>query len=271
MGLLYAVVSIGAFVMAFPFYWMVNLSTLSKDVVMSLPPRFLPGGELLVNLAELFQRIPYARNYANSLIVATSQTALVLFFSSLAGYAFAKHNFPGKNALFLFMLGTMFIPSWAGLVPWFLIMKNLGLVNKLYGLIIPGAVSAIGIFWMRQGMSQAVPDELLDAARIDGCGEYALFFRIALPIVRPPLGALAIMTFMGSWNSFLAPLLLMQSAEKFTLPVALRTLLGTIGTRPTPWGAMMAGTALATMPIIIIFIFSSRQFISGLTAGALRV
>jgi ABC-type glycerol-3-phosphate transport system permease component len=268
--LLYGSLTLAALGAFFPVYWMAVLGTLNKDQVMSLPPHFLPGSDLMINLNELFQRIPYVRNYTNSLMVATSQTALVLFFCSLAGYAFSKRQFPAKNFLFLFMLGTMFIPAWAGIVPWFLIIKALGLMDKLYAMVITGAVSAFGVFWMRQAVSQAIPDEIIDAARIDGCSAYGMYFRIVLPIIRPAMGALAIMTFMGSWNNFLGPLIILQSTENFTLPITLRTLLGTTGTRPTPWGALMAGTALAILPIIIIFAFSSKQFISGLTAGALK-
>ena len=267
---LYSTLTVTALLVVLPLYWMMAMGTLAKDMVFRYPPHLLPGRSLLVSVVELLDRAPYLRAYANSLIVGVSRTVLVLFFSSLAGFAFARYEFPGRDFLFMCLLGTMFVPVWAGIVAWLVVVRALGLVDKLLGLIIPSSVSAMGTFWMRQATDQSVPNELLDAARIDGCGEYRLFFTIVLPIVRPALGALAIMTFIASWNEFLGPLIILQSSENFTLPIILNMLLGSAGTRPTPWGALMAGTALSVTPLLIIFAFASRQFISGLTAGALK-
>ena len=269
-GAVYGYLAITAAMALLPFYWMVVLATLAKDQIFAFPPHWLPGTELVANIRELATGLPFARAYTNSVMVAGSHTLLLLFFCSLAGYAFAKRVFPGRDILCASAIGTAFVPAWAGLVPLYLILRRLGLIDSLMGLIVPWMVSAIGIFWMRQAVRQSVPDELLDAARIDGCGEYGMYFRIVLPVVRPALGALAIMAFMGSWNDFVGPLLIISSPDNWTLPLLLRVATATGSTKPTPWGALMAGTLLSVVPMVVIYVSASRQFIAGITAGALK-
>ncbi len=269
-GATYAYLGVTAILALLPFYWMLVLATLSKDQIFAFPPHWLPGRELASNVMELATGLPFARAYTNSIMVASSHTLLLLFFCSLAGYAFAKRSFPGRDVLCASAIGTAFVPGWAGLVPLYIILRKLCLIDTLPGLVVPWMVSAIGIFWMRQAVRQSVPDELLDAARIDGCGEYGMYFRIVLPVVRPALGALAIMAFMGSWNDFVGPLLIISSPSNWTLPLLLRVAIATGSTKPTPWGALMAGTLLSVVPMVVIYVSASRQFIAGLTAGALK-
>jgi ABC-type glycerol-3-phosphate transport system permease component len=180
------------------------------------------------------------------------------------------YRFPGRDKLFALMLATMMVPWMAGIVPWFILLsKWLHWINHYEALIIPGAASAFGIFWMRQYVQETVPSELLDAARIDGCPEFLIFFRVVAPLLAPAFGALGIMTFMGSWNGFLGPLLVMQEKTMYTLPVAL-ALLRMDPQRGYDAGALMLGTGMAVLPILFVFLLAARHFMAGLTAGALK-
>jgi ABC-type glycerol-3-phosphate transport system permease component len=268
--LFYSILLLGAFLSAFPFYWMLVLGTQSTIQIFQWPPMLFPGSNLLPNYQTMLTIIPFWRNLFNSAFVAIAHTALVLLFSSLAGYAFAMYRFPGRNWLFALMLATLMIPWMAGIVPWFiLISKWLHWINRYEALIIPGAASALGIFWMRQYIQGAIPSELLDAARIDGCPEFFIFFRVVAPLLAPAYGALGIMTFMGNWNAFLQPLLVMQEKTMYTLPVAL-ALLRQDPQRGFDAGALMLGTSMAVLPILIVFLLAARQFMAGLTLGALK-
>jgi ABC-type glycerol-3-phosphate transport system permease component len=268
--LFYGILLLGAFLSAFPFYWMLALGTQSTIQIFQWPPMLLPGSNLSPNYQTMLSIIPFWRNLFNSAFVAITHTALVLLFSSLAGYAFAMYRFPGRNWLFALMLATLMIPWMAGIVPWFiLISKWLHWINRYEALIIPGAASALGIFWMRQYIQGTIPSELLDAARIDGCPEFFIFFRVVAPLLAPAYGALGIMTFMGNWNAFLQPLLVMQEKTMYTLPVAL-ALLRQDPQRGFDAGALMLGTSMAVLPILIVFLLAARQFMAGLTLGALK-
>ncbi len=268
--LFYGILLLGAFLSAFPFYWMLVLGTQSMTQIFQWPPTLLPGSNLLANYQTMIGIIPFWRNLFNSTFIAIMHTALVLLLSSMAGYAFAMYRFPGRNILFALLLATMMIPWMTGIVPWFiLISKWLHWANRYEALIIPGAASALGIFWMRQYIQGTIPAELLDAARIDGCPEFLIFFRVVAPLLAPAYGALGIMTFMTNWNAFLQPLLIMQKKDMYTLPVALALL------RMDPQhgfdaGALMLGTSLAVLPILIVFLLAARQFMAGLTMGALK-
>jgi ABC-type glycerol-3-phosphate transport system permease component len=266
---LYALLILGGLLSVFPFYWMLILASHTMKSIITYPPPFLPGGNLIVNYFNMLKVIPFWRNFLNSLVVALSVTALTLLFCSMAGYAFAMYRFPGRRWLFGLMLGTMMIPSLVTLIPWFIIISRLNWINDLKALIVPGAVSAFGIFWMRQYIASNVNSELLDAARVDGCPEGLIFFRVIAPLLKPAYGALGIMTFMGSWNSFFYPLLVLKKTESATLPLALQILRGD-PYRGGDYGVLMFGTALAMLPILIAFWVASRQFISGLTAGAIK-
>lgn len=256
-----------ALVTLFPFYWMIIASTHPTSQILVYPPNLLPGSHLIGNLRDLFDTVPAARAFGNSLLIATSQTLLVLFFCSLGGFAFAKYTFPGRDRLFLLVLATMMIPQVVSLVPWYIMMSKFGWVNTYRALIIPGAASAFGIFWMRQYIAGAVPDEMLQAARIDGAGHFGLYWRFVLPLIRPGLGTLGILTFLTSWNDFLAPLIILKDPAKYTLTVILAVLQNQYGTN---LGIMMTGAALSTFPILAIFVVMSRQFIGGLSAGAVK-
>jgi multiple sugar transport system permease protein len=199
--------------------------------------------------------------------VALASTALTLFFCSLGGYAFAMFEFKHKNALFGFVMATMLLPSFMSMIPSFMIMNVLGWIDQHRALYIPGAASAFGIFLMRQFASTAVPKDLIEAARMDGCGEFDVYWRIVLPLLKPALGTLGLITFISSWNNFIGPLIVMRSADNFTLPLALRSIQNP---ENTEWGALMAGSAIATLPLLVLFIIFSRQLIAGLTAGAVK-
>jgi multiple sugar transport system permease protein len=192
---------------------------------------------------------------------------LTLLFCSMAGYAFALMEFRFKQALFTVVMATMLLPSFMNMIPTFMIMDVLGWIDQHRALYIPGAASAFGIFLMRQFATSAVPRELIEAARMDGCGEFAIYWRIVLPLMKPALGTLGLVTFIGSWNNFIGPLVVMRSLENFTVPLALRTLQSPVNTE---WGALMAGSAIATLPLLVLFAVASRQLIAGLTAGAVK-
>lgn len=268
--LLNALLLLGAFLSAFPFYWMFTLATQSSQQIFSWPPRFLPGDSLIANYQNMLTVIPFWRNFFNSVFVGVTHTALALLFCAMGGYAFAMYRFPGRNWLFALMLATMMIPWMAGIVPWFiLISKWLHWINRYEALIIPGAASAFGIFWMRQYIQDSIPVELLDAARIDGCPEYSIFFRVVAPLLLPAFAALGIMIFVGNWNAFLGPLLVIQEKTMYTLPVAL-SLLRQDPKRGFDAGLLMLGTSLATLPILIVFLMATRRFMAGLTIGAIK-
>jgi ABC-type glycerol-3-phosphate transport system permease component len=192
---------------------------------------------------------------------------LVLFFCSLGGYGFAKFRFPGRNGLFALLLATLMVPAVIGLIPSFVIMRYLGWIDTWYPLIVPGIANAFGIFWMRQYIDSAIPSDLMDAARIDGAHEFRIYWNVVVPVITPALGALAILTFLGKWNDFQWPLLILKDETKYTLPVALSTLRSLQG---TDIGVQILGAAGAILPIMVVFLLASRQFISGITAGAVK-
>jgi len=263
----YALVGAGALLMLAPFWFMFVFATQSRTEIFSLPPPLWFGDDLLGNLAILTERIPFWRNLGWSLYVALMSTALTLLFCSMGGYAFACFEFRHKNALFAFVLGTMLLPSFMNMIPTFMIMDVLGWIDQPRALYIPGAASAFGIFLMRQFVLSSVPRELIEAARMDGCSELGIYWRIVLPLLRPALGTLGLITFIASWNNFIGPLVVMRSPENYTLPLALRSLQSPVDTE---WGALMTGSAIATLPLLVLFALSSRQLIAGLTAGAVK-
>jgi multiple sugar transport system permease protein len=190
-----------------------------------------------------------------------------LFFCSLAGFAFAVYEFRFRKLAFGMVLASMMLPAFLGMIPSFMVMDFLGWLDQPRALYIPAAASAFGIFLMRQYIAATIPKELLEAARIDGCGEFRLYWNIVLPLIVPALGTLGLITFITSWNNFLAPLIVMRSVTSYTLPLALRSVQGTTNTE---WGAVMAGTAIGVLPLLILFAVFSRRLIDGLTAGAVK-
>jgi multiple sugar transport system permease protein len=267
MTLLYAGLIGGALVTAFPFYFMLVTSTHRSQTILRIPPPLWFGDALVANYNELLANLPFWNALWNSFAIAALHTTLVLFFCSLGGYGFAKFAFPGRDGLFAFLLATLMVPGAIGLIPSFVIMRNLGWIDSWNPLVIPGIANAFGIFWMRQYINQAIPNDLMDAARIDGAHEFRIYWNVIVPVIVPALAALAILTFIGKWNDFTFPLLILKDEAKYTLPVALSTLRSLRGTEI---GVQILGAAGAIMPILIVFLAASRQFMSGLTAGAVK-
>jgi multiple sugar transport system permease protein len=263
----YVVVGIGALIMLAPFYFMFVFATHSRTEIFSLPPPMFFGDSFMDNLKILTDHMPFWRNLGWSLYVAIASTVLTLLFCSMGGYAFALFDFKYKKALFGLVMGTMLLPSFMNMIPTFMIMDVLGWIDQPRALYIPGAASAFGIFLMRQFVMSSIPKDLIEAARMDGCSEFGIFWRIVLPLLKPALGTLGLITFIASWNNFIGPLIVMRSPDMYTLPLALRSLQSPVDTE---WGALMTGSAIATLPLVVLFVMSSRQLISGLTTGAVK-
>lgn len=267
MAVLYGLLSLLALITAFPFYYMLVTSTHRTSDILTIPPPLMFGSALVQNYQDLLAALPFWNALWNSFAIAAIHTALVLFFCSLAGYAFAKFRFPGRDGLFAFLLATLMVPGVIGLIPSFVIMRWLGWIDTWNPLIVPGIANAFGIFWMRQYINGAVPVDMIDAARIDGAHEFRIYWNVVVPIITPALAALAILTFMGKWNDFQWPLLILKEQAKYTLPVALSTLRSLRGTEI---GVQILGATGAILPIMIVFLLASRQFIAGITAGAVK-
>jgi multiple sugar transport system permease protein len=266
--LAYSMVALGAMMMMAPFYFMFIFATHHNEQIFTVPPPLWFGNALGDNLRELLTRLPYFwKNPGWSFYIAIATTALNLVFCSLAGFAFAMYNFRAREQLFALVMSTLLLPSFVGMIPTVLVMDWLGWFNTPRALYVPGAAGALGIFMMRQYIAAAVPRELIDAARMDGCSEFGLYWRIVLPLIGPALGTLGLVVFIGSWNNFVSPLIVMNDMEMYTVPLALRSLQGS---GQTPWGAVSAGAAIAVVPLLVIFAFTSRRLIDGLTAGAIK-
>lgn len=261
---LYGALCFCAVAMLTPLVWLVAATTKGPDDLfhyLFFAPR-LSG----YNFAQLFEQIPYVRFMANSLFVAGATVMVQLFFSSLGGFALAKYEFKGKKLIMVLMLATMMIPAQVMLAPMYELIYKMGLVDSHLGLIIPGAVSVFGMFLFRQAMLD-LPDDLLQAGRIDGCTELRLYWDVVLPVSRPMIGAFCLIAFMGSWNNFLWPQIVLHSQHLFTLPIGLNQM---VGLYAQDYGSMMAGTFLAVVPVVVLFFILQKEFISGLTAGAVK-
>lgn len=266
---LYAALLAFAAIMIVPFYWMFVLATHPTNVIFRFPPPFVFGGHLGANWVSMMGAVDVLKCFGNSFTVSTLYTALVLLFCSMGGYAFAMYKFPGRTALFSFLLATMMIPGMAGIIPWFVMMSKFGWINNFAALIIPGCANAFGIFWMRQYCQNNVPASLIDAARIDGCSEWLIFFRVITPVLTPAFAALGIMVYVNSWNDFMQPMLILRDSALHTLPLMLKYMLGD-PTRGSDMGAMMLANTLAVLPLLVAFLSASKYFMSGLTAGAVK-
>jgi multiple sugar transport system permease protein len=263
----YLIVGAGALLLVAPFFFMFVFATHTRNDIFNTPPPMWFGSALASNLQLLVERIPFWSNLWMSVYVACMTTALNLLLCSLGGYAFAAYDFRFKQPLFAFVLGSMMLPSFLNMIPSFMVIKALGWIDEPRALYIPGAAGALGIFMMRQYIGSAIPRELIDAGRMDGCGELRIFWSIVLPLLGPALGTLGLITFINSWNNFLAPLVVMRSVEHYTVPLALRSMQSP---NNTEWGALMAGSAIAVLPLLVAFVFSARRLVAGLTAGAVR-
>jgi lactose/L-arabinose transport system permease protein len=250
-----------------PIYWLIVAATQKDSDIFSSTPKWLPGGNLLANLRDLNDKIGLWRVLGNSLAIATLQTLGGLTIALLAGYAFAKFRFRGRTVLFGLLLSTLVVPDQVMLVPLFRMMMSFHLLDSYQAIVLPGLCVPFAIFMMRQALS-GVPDELLDASRVDGAGELRVLFSVVVPVMRPFLAAMAVFLFLGSWNSFVWPLIALRHPDMLTLPVALATLHGQESN--TDYGAILSGTAVSTVPMMILFLVLQKQFISGLLAGATK-
>ncbi len=266
-ALLYGLlIGVSAF-MILPFLWMLSTSLKPADEIFAHPPIIVSVHSSLRAYAYLVEQYHILGVVKNTFIIAASATALQLCFCSLGGYGFAKFKFPGQGALFGFLLGTMIIPFTIIMVPLYVIMRDLKWIDTFWPLIIPSAANAFGIFFMRQYVS-TVENELLDAARIDGASEFGIFWRIIVPIIAPGLISLGMIFFMGSWNAFLWPLVILKSPESFTLPLVIRSMIGPVGR--TVYDVQMAASIISIVPLLIIFLVFQRRFVEGITAGAVK-
>jgi multiple sugar transport system permease protein len=261
---LYAVLLLGGLGMIFPFVWMVVSSLKTAQEITSLS--LIPAHPTLDNYRRVFGGTQFVRWFVNSLIVASITTASVAFFDSLAGYTLAKFAFPGRQIVFIMILSTLMVPTEMLVIPWYLMSINLHWSNSYWGIMFPGVMSAFGVFLMRQFFDN-VPNDLLDAARIDGVSEFGLFWRVALPLVRPALAALCIFTFLGNWNAFLWPLIVTRTAEMRTLPVGIAFFSSEAG---SAYELIMTAAALATIPVLVIFAIFQRQIIRGVALTGLK-
>jgi ABC-type glycerol-3-phosphate transport system permease component len=263
----YLVLAATAAFMVFPFVWML-VSSLKPFEEIFAGDTFLPENPTFDNYVSFFEQRSALRSIFNSFYIATAATLLSLLLCSMGGYGFAKFRFPGRGFLFAFVIATLAIPFAAIVVPLFVMMRNtFGWVDTPWPLIIPGAANAFGIFFMRQYML-SIPDELIDAARVDGAGELKIFVRIILPVCRPALISLGIIFFVASWNSFLWPLVVLVSEENWTLPLTLRSLQGPPGR--TPFDVLMAGSVVSTVPMLVLFLVLQRRLMAGITAGTVK-
>ena len=264
---LYAILLLVAAVMLLPFYMMFVMSTRTTAEIYSFPPFLTFGSNLIENIKNMAEAVNFGQAFLNSTIVTCSYVFLVLLFCSIGGYAFAVYNFPGREVLFAILLGTMMIPATAGIIPWFIMMSKFKWINTFWALIIPNCANAFGIYWMRQYCKNNVPVALMEAARIDGCSEWTIFFRVIAPILKPAYASLGIMNFVNVWNDFMQPLMVLRTEKLQTLPLMLRSM---VSDRGTDYGAMMLASTCVVLPLLIVFLCASKYFMSGLTAGAVK-
>jgi len=253
-------------IMAIPFFWMVSTSFKNPDEIYIFPPRWVPHRPTFDNYIELFKTVDFGRPLLNTIIVAVTSTFLSVMLSAMAGYGFAKFRFRGKEKLFLLVLATLMVPGQMTLIPVYLILNSLNLLNTYAGLILPGVASAFGIFFMRQFIT-SIPDELIDAAKMDGAREFFIFLKIILPLSKPALATLTIFNFVGAWNSFLWPLIVATDEKMYTLPVAISVVQGQYGEKIA---LQMSGSFIVIIPIIIVFFFAQKYIIKGLSMSGMK-
>jgi multiple sugar transport system permease protein len=261
-----ATLALLALLTAFPLLWMLSASLMPAGEAMSLPARLLPSRPTLTHYETLFTRLNLGRTLLNTLFLASSVTAVSLLCNSMAGYAFAKLRFRGRERLFGLLLATLIVPPQVTVLPLFLEIRALGLVNSYGGVIVAGIATVFGIFLIRQ-FAQGIPDELLDAARLDGASELRIYWTVVLPLLRPILVTLGVFTFLSSWNDFMWPLIVLTDESKYTLPVAIANL---SGEHVLDTELMMAGAVITVLPGLILFLCLQRQYIEGITMGSVK-
>jgi len=264
---MYAILIGAALLALVPFYWMIMSSFKPLNEILTIPVWLIPQHPTTDNYTSLLVETQFARSMVNSLIVASANVTTQVLFCSMAGFAFAKYRFRGKALLFTLVLGTVMIPASVQLVPNYIVMGKLRMLDTWWPLIIPNAANAFGIFWMRQYML-SLPDELLDAARMDGSSEFGIFWRIVLPLARPGIGALALFVFTTSWNEFLQPLVYLRSEELYTVQLMISSIFRVRFQQN--FHLLMSASVLAIIPMTILFVSMQRQFIAGLTLGSVK-
>jgi len=260
------VLILGALTMVVPFIWMVSTSLKSLGEVFIFPPTFFGKRLVWENYVNISARFPFGKFFLNSLKISFIVVVAQLFTSSLAGFAFARLNFPFRDYIFALYLGTLIIPYHVTLVPIFVIMRQLGWVDTHASLIVPSLVSTFGTFLMRQ-FFLTMPAELEDAAEIDGCTPFGTYWRIFLPLSKPAMASLGVFSFMGIWNDFIRPLIFLNSIPKMTVPLGLSAMQGMYS---TDWPVLMAGTVISVLPVLIAFIFAQEYFVSGITLSGIK-
>lgn len=264
--LLHALLIGGAALTVAPLLWMVSASLMPAGQANTSPPPLLPSRVTFEHYVQLFSHLDLARAFANSLLVSVVGTLCVLLTSSMAGYAFAKLRFPGRDGLFRLLLTAMLVPAQVGMLPLFLVLKSMGLVNTYAGVLVPWLASVFGIFLVRQ-YALAIPQDLLDSARLDGAGEGRVYWSVVLPNLAPVLATLAVFVFMSSWNDFLWPLVVLSDERLYTLPVALASL---VGEHVQDTELMMAGSVVTVLPVLLVFVVLQRWYIRGVMAGSVK-
>ena len=266
-ALIYILLSLGLVITLAPFAWMLLGSIKPTGEILANPNQWLPENPTLSNFTDLLAKQNFGLYFFNSVVVALACVIGNLLFCSMAGYALAKIDFAGKKLLFSLVLLMLVVPGIATFVPLFVQVSNLGMANSYLGLILPYVVTPLGVFLMRQFIGE-IPDSLLEAARIDGAGEVRIFFRLVLPLSGPALATLAILTFLAQWNNFLWPLVIAQTDDMYTLPVALA--LFAVGANGTNYGLLLAGSVVVVLPMIVIFLFLQRYFIQGIASTGIK-
>lgn len=264
---LHVVLTLGLIAMLTPFAWMILGSFKTDAEIRRHPTEFLPREPTLDNFTTLFGRLDFTTFFINSIVVAVFVTVGNIVFCSMVGYALAKLQFRGKKLLFALVLGTLMVPGVVTFVPLFVLTANLGLVNSYPGLILPFLITPLGVFLMRQFML-GLPDELIEAARIDGASEWRIFLRVIMPLCGPAIATLTILTFLASWNNFLWPLVVATTEDMYTLPVALA--LYSVGQNAARYGLMMAGAVVVVVPVLIVFVVLQRHFVQGIALTGIK-
>ena len=263
----YLLLAFMGFISLFPFYWMFVVASSGSDEISKIPPSIVPGPRFFKVMEDVYAAVPFNQALLNTLFVGIVVAAAQVFFCGIAGFAFAKLNFKGRKTLILVIIGTMMLPSQLGIIPMFILMGNLGWIDTLYALIVPALIAAFGVFWMRQIIDSQVPNELLEAASLDGAGVLRTFTRIVFPVIRPSAFVLGLFSFLGSWNDFLWPLLVLQTPENFTVQVAINQLKGSY---TLDYALNMGGAFMATAPLLLLFIFVGKRLVGGVMDGAVK-
>ena len=260
------VLVVGALVVAFPLYWMFATAVRPKKEIFSGGFDLVPSTLVWSNFSDAWNKLPWDQFYINSIAIAAIAVPITVFINLLAGYTFAKYKFPGRDILFLLMISTLMIPIQVIMVPEFLIVAKLGWVNTWWGVLVPRAAEAFGLFMVRQFMV-SIPDELIEAARLDGAGEFTIFRRVVLPLSWPVIAVLSIFTFMWRWNDFAWPLVVLQEQSAYTVPLGLSLMQGQYF---TDWTGLMSMSLLSIIPMMLVFIFFQRYFIQGIASTGMK-